>query len=172
MQVVVTFRNIEATDALRDHAVAKLQRVRKFIRRPIEAHVVLAVVKHRHLAEIKVSASRMTFNATEETDDLYSAIDLAMSKIERQVKKHSSKRQSRKQVSPTEGTREPRGARPAIRTEHVVIKPMSVEDAVAELETSQGDFLLFHNLDSEALNVLYRRKSGSYGVIEPEVGWE
>jgi putative sigma-54 modulation protein len=170
MQVVVTFRNIEATEALREHAVAKLQRVQKFMRRPIEAHVVLAVVKHRHVAEVTVMANRMTFNATEETDDLYSAIDLAISKIERQVKKDSGKKQSRKYgVTTPEARPEAPARRPKITRERVVVKPMSVQEAVLELDTRQAEFLLFQNADSEALNVLYRRKVGGYIVIEPEV---
>jgi putative sigma-54 modulation protein len=170
MQVVVTFRNIEATEALREHAVARLQRVQKFMRRPIEAHVVLAVVKHRHVAEVTVMANRMTFNATEETDDLYSAIDLAMSKIERQVKKDAGKRQSRKYgVTMPEARPEAPARRLKITKERVVVKPMSVQEAVLELDTRQAEFLLFQNADSEMLNVLYRRKVGGYGVIEPEV---
>ena len=169
MQVVVTFRNIEATDAIRDHAVAKLQRVRKFMRRPIEAHVVLGVIKHRHSAEITVVANRVTFNATEETGDLYSAIDVAMSKIERQVKKHESKRQSRKHEGAPATRREARAERPKVEVERVVIKPMSVEEAVMELDSTKGEFLLFENTDSDDLNLLYRGKGGSYRVLEPEV---
>jgi putative sigma-54 modulation protein len=131
---------------------------------------VLAVIKHRHVAEVTVMANRMTFNATEETDDLYSAIDLAISKIERQVKKDAGKRQARK-YAPTmpEARPEAPARRPKITRERVVVKPMSLQEAVLELDTRQAEFLLFQNADSEVLNVVYRRKVGGYGVIEPEV---
>jgi len=170
MQVVVTFRNIEASDAVRDHAVGKLQRVRKFMRRPIEAHVVLGVIKHRHLAEITVVANRVTFNATDETGDLYSAVDGAMAKIERQVKKHESKRQSRKYETAPATRREARAEeRPRIEIERVVVKPMSIEEAAMELESTKGEFLLFENTESDLLSVLQRGKGGKFRVLEPEV---
>ena len=88
MQVMVTFRHVEPTDGLRQYAEEKVQRVHKFLRRPIEAHVILSVEKTRHIAEVLVTANRLNITATEQTGDLYSAIDLAMSKVERQVKKH------------------------------------------------------------------------------------
>jgi putative sigma-54 modulation protein len=169
MQVVVTFRNIEASEALRDHAEAKLARVNKFMRQPIEAHVVLTVVKHRHVADITVTANRMIFNAAEETDDLYSAIDLAMSKIEKQIKKHSAKRQARKHGAAPAARPAPPRRRPNIRSERVVVKPMSVEEALAEILSSQAEVLVFQNTETDTLTVLYRRKTGTYGMIEPEV---
>lgn len=169
MQLAVTFRNIDATDALREYAEEKVQRIRKFLRRPIEAHVVLAVNKHRHMAEITVTANRMAINATEETGDLYSAIDLAVSKIERQIKTQMSKRQSRKHAAAAAASPASE-KRPTIRSERVVVRPMSVREAARELAASSSEFLLFQNVTNELLCVMYRRKNGSYGLIEPEVG--
>ena len=85
MHVMVTFRHVEPTDGLRHYAEEKVQRVHKFLRRPIEAHVILSVEKQRHIAEVQVTANHLNINAAEETGDLYSAIDRAMSKVERQV---------------------------------------------------------------------------------------
>jgi len=170
MQVLVTFRNIEASDAVREHAEAKLERVAKFMRRPIEAHVVLAIEKHRHVADITLIANRMKFNAAEETDDLYSAIDLAISKLERQIKKHAAKRQARKhEAAPAARPLPRKRGGPKVKLERVVVKPMTVEEALAEIQNQQAEVLLFQNAESDTLNVLYRRKSGTYEVIEPEV---
>lgn len=185
MQVTVTFRNIEATDALRRYADAKLNRaVSKYFRRPLEGHVVLAVSKRRHSAEITVMADRMTLNAKEETGDLYSAIDLAVDKIERQAKKRKTKRSVHKSgasaprpgatetgvLPEPEGQTGERAAPPAVvRTERVAAKPMSVEEAVMQLEVSTNEFLVFRNAVNETVNVLYRRKDGNYGLIEPDV---
>ncbi len=171
MQVLVTFRHIEATDALRRYAESKVGRARKFLRHPIEAHVVLSVAKRRHMAEITVTGDHLTLNAAEETDDLYSAIDLAMSKLERQIKKHVTKRQSRKQTGPTESgfpNRTARVQRPRVKSERVAVEPMSVREALERLAQAERDFVVFQNESSGMLNVLYRCKDGSFGLIEPE----
>jgi putative sigma-54 modulation protein len=170
MQVLVTFRHIDATEPLRQYAEHKVARVYKLMRRPIEAHVVLSVTKRRHMAEITLSGEHMHVNAAEETGDLYSAIDLAMDKIERQIRKHVTKRKTRKH----EGAEAPAPAAPAPRAprvtrERVTVEPMTVAQAVRRLSRDSGEFLLFQNDATDSVNVLYRRKDGSYGVIEPEV---
>ena len=175
MQVLVTFRHMDATVALRQYAESKVARVHKYLRHPIEAHVVLEVNKRRHVAEITLTGEHLKANAKEETDDLYSAIDLAMSKIERQVQKHITKREKRKHavLPPVAAPAVPRRrARPAVVTERIAAELMSVADAVRRLGRKSEDVVLFVFLNeaSDALNVLYRRKDGSYGLIVPEVG--
>lgn len=170
IQVAVTFRHVEPSDALRRYAEGKVGRLAKFLRRSIEAHVVLSVLKHRHVAEITLSGSRLSINATEETGDLYSAIDLAVGKIERQIKKDVAKRQDRKHGGEMNAApvAPPSGRRPTIETERLVLKPMSVREALAQLGKANSEFVVFQNAATETLNVLYRRKNGSYGLIEPE----
>ena len=169
MQVLVTFRHIQATDALRSYAEAKIDKLIRYLHRPIEAHVILTVVKHRHVAEVILKGDHLTFNATEETGDLYSAIDRAGAKIERQVKKQATKRQTRKHAVNDEPAVAPaRPARSRLRTERVAVEPMNVREALRRATESNTEILLFHNLASESLNVLYRRKDGSYALIEPE----
>jgi ribosome hibernation promoting factor len=173
MQVLVTFRHMEATDALRQYAEHKVARIHKLMRRPIEAHVVLSVNKRRHIAEIILSGEHLHANATEETADLYSAIDLAMSKIEHQIRKAVTKRKTRKHivpVVPAAPSAPPRRSRlPRVTTERVAVEPMTVAEAVQRLSRNSGEFILFQNEATDALNVLYRRKDGGYGLIEPEV---
>jgi putative sigma-54 modulation protein len=172
MQVMVTFRHVDPTDGLRQYAEEKVQRVHKFLRRPIEAHVILSVEKQRHIAEVQVTANHLNINATEETGDLYSAIDLAMNKIERQVKKHAARYKERKGANNAAVSAvlvpEKQRAGTVIRTQRVAVKPMSVDEAVMQLKLLQNDFLLFKNAANETLNVIYRRKDGNYGLIEPE----
>ena len=170
MQVMVTFRHVEPSDGLRHHAEEKVQRIHKYLRRPIEAHVTLSVIKHRHIAEVQVTANHLNITATEETDDLYSAIDLAMAKIERQVQRHVAKYKDHKGSGPAVVTaaREPRRAGGILRTQRVAVKPMSVDEALMQLKLLKNDFLLFKNAANETLNVIYRRKDGNYGLIEPE----
>jgi len=177
MQVLVTFRHVAPSGALRDYAEEKLQRIQKYVRKANEAHVILTVDKRRHIAEVTLNAARHTFTATEETSDLYAAIDLSIDKLERQVKKLSAKRKDRKHVKGGKETveAEPAATRRAVsrgritRTERVPVKPMSVEEALMQMKLMKNEFLLFKNAASDALSVLYRRRNGDYGLIEPEV---
>jgi putative sigma-54 modulation protein len=170
MQVMVTFRHVEPTEGLRQHAEEKVQRIHKYLRRPIEAHVILSVEKQRHIAEVQLTANHLNVTATEQTDDLYSAIDLAMTKIERQVKKHTAKIKDHK--GPNNLTaplaRESERAGSTIHTQRVSVKPMSVDEAIMQLKLQKNDFLLFTNAATDAFSVVYRRKDGNYGLIEPE----
>lgn len=171
MQVLVTFRHIEATDALRDYAQQKVDRASKFLRHPIEAHVVLSVVKRRHIAEITLTGSHLSLNATEETGDLYSAIDLATDKIERQVKKHVTKRQSRKHVAPPRevvASPPPRPSRPRVKAEPLAVEPMTVREAIKALDSTEDGFVVFQNTASDLLSIVCRGKDGTYRLIEPE----
>lgn len=172
MQVMVTFRHTKPTDGLRQHAIEKIERASKFIRRPIEAHVILSVVKRRHIAEVLVAASHLNLTAKEETADLYSAIDLAVSKIERQAKKHSGKAKSHKGAGTAAVVRPPlaRSKTPSLpRARKVAVKAMSVDAAAAELDRVETEFFFFENSANDALSMIYRRQDGKYGLIEPDL---
>jgi putative sigma-54 modulation protein len=99
MHIDITFKNIDPSDALKDYAKKRLAKIGKFIDRPAEAHVILSVEKIRHKAEVTLNADGVILNAVEITEDMYSAIDIVMEKVERQVKKHKEKLQVRKPVA-------------------------------------------------------------------------
>src|SRR5499425_516010 len=107
MEISVTFRHVEPTAALKSYAEEKLSRVRKYLRRPVDAHVILAVSKERHVAEITLQADHVSMFAKETTHDLYSAIDLAVEKLEHQAQKLKARRRGHKGVST------PRAAQPS-----------------------------------------------------------
>src|SRR3989441_5434766 len=96
MLITVTFRHVDPTPPLKAYAEEKLQRVRKYLHRPVDAHVILSVAKERHVAEITLKADHVTMFAEEETHDLYSAIDLAIDKLEHQAQKLHEKRRRHK----------------------------------------------------------------------------
>lgn len=98
MQFDLTYRNIRATSALKDRAKRKFMKVSKHLREPIEAHVVLRVEKHRHMAEATVSGSGSVFKVAEESDDMYTTIDGLMSKLERTVRRHRERTIDRQQA--------------------------------------------------------------------------
>jgi putative sigma-54 modulation protein len=193
MQVSVTFRHIEATDALRVHAERRVERIAKYVHRPIDAHVILSVNKRRHAAEIVLNADRTTLSAKEETGDLYSAIDLAAEKLVQQARKHTSKLKQHKggARSPRAETEVPPPATEAsgpglrmdviradsfdrrngpdvIKTKRLPVRPMSVEEAVMQMDLMSNEFLVFRDAATNALSVVYRRKDGNYGLIAPE----
>ena len=181
MQITVTFRHVEPTPALRAYAEEKLEHVKKYLRRPVDAHVILSVAKERHVAEITLQADHVTMFAKEETHDLYSAIDLALDKLEHQAQKLKAKRRDHKGPSGSRGGEaaevrtsvlaaeppEPGTDRRIIRTQRVPAKPLSLEEAVEQLDLSGDEFLVFTNASHQTLAVLYRKKDGSYGLIEP-----
>ena len=193
MRINVTFRHMEATDALREHAEKRLRRLAKYVHRPVDAHVILSVVKRRQIAEIVLNADRATMTAKEETGDLYSAIDLAGDKLEQRARKHTEKLKSHK--LPTRARRLPeispalpeppnipglrmdvirsdsfgrRKGPEVIHSKRLPVKPMSVEEAVMQMDLMSNEFLVFRNAATDTVSVVYRRKDGHYGLIEPE----
>jgi putative sigma-54 modulation protein len=174
MQINVTFRHVEPTATLRAHAEEKLERmVKKYLRRPVDAHVILSVSKERHAAEITLQADHVTMFAKEETTDLYAAIDLAVEKLEHQAQKLRAKLKEHKGPSGArtlaeEATRSDERRTPRVITRRVSAKPMDVGEAVATLQRTGDEFLVFTHAGTQRLAVLYRRKDGNYGLIESE----
>jgi len=179
MQINVTFRHVDPTPALRAHAEEKLERmVKKYLRRPVDAHVILSVSKERHVAEVTLQADHVTMFAKEETTDLYAAIDLAVEKLEHQAQKLRAKRKEHKgpsgvarSLAAEEASASRDGtarSRPRVIERRVSAKPMGVDEALETLARTGDEFLVFTNAASQTLAVLYRRKDGNYGLIEPE----
>jgi putative sigma-54 modulation protein len=177
MQISVTFRNVEPSPPLRTYAEEKISRIKKYLEEPIEAHVVLKVEKFRHTAEVSIEANGLRINGAEQTDDLYSAIDMLADTIEGQAKR--GKEKSRRRKSSNSGKELAGSSQEAaysagdeeeaprvIRTEQVYAKPMDLDEAVMQLNLSNGEFMVFTNRRSNRINVLYRRKDGHYGLVE------
>jgi putative sigma-54 modulation protein len=176
MQITVTFRHVDSTPALRSYAQDKVARVaRKYLRRPGDAHVILGVSKQRHVAEITLQGDHVSMFAKETTHDLYSAIDLAVEKLEHQAQKLKARRREHKGVgTPRVAQLSDDGIPPEPPTERVITmrrvaaKQMSLDDAVGRLERSTDEFLVFTNEADQRLAVLYRRKDGRFGLIQAQ----
>ena len=177
MEITVTFRRMEPTESLRLYAVEKLSKIKKYLDSPLEAHVVLEVEKFRHMADVTLSVDGTWVKAVEETGDMYSAIDQVMDKIEKQVKRHLSKIKERRGETLRTGevlerelrpeTAAPGGDEPVIQVEKLVAKPMDPEEAAMQLSLASQDFLVFRNSRSLEINVVYKRRDGDLGLIEP-----
>lgn len=177
MNVTVMFRHMDSSEALKNYATEKTDRIRKYLTGPIEVHWVLSVEKFRQIADVTVVANGVTIKGEEETADLYSAIDMVMGKIEKQVRRYKEKIKNHKtnsSVKPIsarlnvlsyEGAGEASEAR-VVRTESFFIKPMSVDEAVMQIDLLNNDFMVFTDSTSNNINVLYRKKDGNYGLID------
>jgi len=179
MQVSITFRQMEQSEALKAYAEEKLDRVAKYIDEPVSVQVFFTVEKKiRHIAEIVISAKGITTKASEETNDMYAAIDSVIDKIERQLKRYKEKIKAHKPSNEGNGRQISRKVFDAesieasegpvvIKTRTEIAKPMSIEEAVMQMDLLHKDFIVFSDADNNEINVLYRRKDGNFGLIEP-----
>jgi putative sigma-54 modulation protein len=170
---------MEPSDALKSYAHDKISRIEKYLDSVLEANVVLSVEKFRHIADVTILSDGLKINGQEQTEDMYSAIDMVVDKIERQVKRYRQKIKSKKGSKRTrtrEGSLEAEveeevrqvDDRPQlIRARQMFAKPMDVDEAVMQLDLSNETFLVFTNSATEKINVLHRREDGNYGLIEP-----
>ncbi len=184
MRIEITGRQIEVTPALREFAAEKLRKLEKLLDGDLEAHVVLAVEKHRHMAEIQVKSRTAVLSATEETGDLYASISEVADKLERQALRHKDKVTGRKR---REGVRAADAALALdggggevastdpevlhtriIRSHHYRLKPLTPEDAVLELDVTGDELLVYRDADTDRVNVIFRRKDGNFDLVDPE----
>jgi len=177
MEITVTFRHIDASESLKAYAEEKVSKMDKYFDFPVEAHIVLAVEKFRRSADVTLNVNGTLIKGVVETEDMYSAIDQVMDKIEKQVKRNRDKMRDRRAEvrknetalgrSETEDVAEAGGEEPRIEVEKIVAKPMDAEEAAMQLNLSQQDFMVFRNSRSREINVIYRRKDGNLGLMEP-----
>jgi putative sigma-54 modulation protein len=178
MQISVAFRNVEPSEHLKNYAENRMGRLKKYLEEPIEIHLVLSIQKFRHTVDATISSDGVKIKAQEETGDLYSAIDMVLDKIEKQVKKHRDRVKDRKsdgKPKPTteggtvleESEAEEEKGPEIIKTERIFAKPMDAEEAFMQLKLSSNEFLVFTNAKTRQINVIYRRKDGNFGLIEP-----
>lgn len=182
MQVTTTFRQMEQSDALKSYAEEKLDRVTKYIDEPINAQVYFSVEKKiRHIVEIVITAKGINTKASEASNDMYASIDAVIDKIERQLKRYKEKLKAHKPATDDRGHQiskkifeaeslEAENEPVVIRTKTETAKPMSVDEAVMQMNLLHKDFIVFTDSINNEINVLYRRKDGNFGLIEPQRG--
>jgi putative sigma-54 modulation protein len=177
MNVEITGRHVVITPAIRAYVLKKLGKFSKILGDDINFHVIIDVEKERHTAEILLKSKMLELTGKGQSDDMYKSIMSAIEKLERQALKHKGKliegkRQKAKAKSvanklgvgePTSRALDSKGSK--VREELVRKKPMEVEEAVLELDKSGYPFVVFRNIESGEVNVLYRRKDGILGLI-------
>ncbi len=169
MNIIVNGRHLEVTPALRQYAEDKIGRFTKYISNISEAIVTVSVEKHRQKAEVLLKVNGYMIQAEGATGDVYSAIDGVVEKLEKQVVKYKEKlsdhrKGDKKTVAhAAEPVREGR----ILKHKKFDMKPMTPDDAVEQMDMLGKDFFVFTNLSSGEMNVVYLRKDGNYGLIEP-----
>ncbi len=173
MEVNVTFRHMESSEALRKYAEEKTGRILKYLFEPVEVHWVLSVEKIRHIADATVVANGVTMKAQEDTQDMYSAIDSVIDKLENQVRRHKERVKDHKPHSEPQSIRyipqaEGAAGKPAriVKKENQFVKPMSVEEAAMQMDVAGNDFLVFTDSSTGNICVIYRLSGGDFGLIE------
>ena len=192
VEINVVGRNVEVSDAMREYASKRVKGLHLDYPKIIEARVVLDVQVHhnRHIAEmILFCANHITIEAHSETHDMYASIDETISKIARRMRKHKTRllrkhrprkgevRQLPEAVFAVnaledlkEDTEKDQELEPVIvHKENYRIRPLFNDEAIVDMELSERDFLVFRNAESGILSILFRRKDGDYGLIEPEM---
>jgi putative sigma-54 modulation protein len=172
MHTSVTFKNIDPSDNLRTYAEEKLDRFDRFLDSPAEANVVLSVEKFRHIAEINIIGRKLNIVGKEETNDMYSAIDMVLDKIGKQLKKNKEKIRDRRGGAKigefaAENINLEEAGRKRVMVKNIEYKPMDVDEAIMQMDLVTDNFLVFSNAKTDQINVLYRRKDGNLGLIQP-----
>ena len=176
MAIAIRGKNIDVTPALRDYVEKRIGKITKYFEMLGEISVVLTVEKGRHIVEVTVPANGIILRGEEATSDMYTSIDLVIEKLEKQIEKYKTKLERRMRgngfkaelVAPVSApTSVDEDEFPLVKTKRFAVKPMDVQEAIMQMNLVHHDFYVFINSDSEDVNVVYRRKDGAYGLIEP-----
>jgi putative sigma-54 modulation protein len=187
MQVNITFRHLEPTEALKEHVRGRVEHVERYVDRPSEAHAVLHVEHLDHHAEITVKAGRFLLRGTARSPDMYASIDAAAERIERQLKKHKEKLTTRKNghghapvpaFTPVDVRHDvldvidhpDRPSHRVVKSKRFEARPMTVDDAILQMELVDSSFFVFLNEGDRAVNVVYKRDDGTLGLLEARSG--
>lgn len=174
MKVTVMSKNIEITPALREMIEKKISKLDKYFEKEVYAKVTISVQKSRHIVEVTIPFSGIMLRAEEATEDMYKSIDMVEEKLVRQIRKQKTKL-SRKYnqslrfaeiATDLEEVEETKGK--IVRTKTFAVKPMSSEEAVLQMELLGHNFFVYQDTDTNNISVLYKRKDGNYGLLDPE----
>ena len=174
MKFVYASKDMAVSDSLKSRVEKKLSKLERYFREEPEATIRFKVQKGaRNIVEITVNAAGVILRAEESSNDMYLSIDHAVDKLESQIRRHRTKLEKRIRTAELEPVIEAPAfeeqSYDIVRVKKFSVKPMSVEDAITQMELLGHDFFLFQNEESETMNVLYRRNDGSYGLLQPDI---
>lgn len=179
MKISIIGKNIEVSDYLHDLITKKVGKLDKYFPEDTEAHVTLAVERNRHIVEVTIPYAGGIIRGEETSGDMYASVDNVLAKLEKQIVRHRTKLEKNLKAGAFKAPEpvfnetfdeEDLDEKPAqvVKIKHFDIKPMTVDEAMLQLELLGHSFYMFTNGDTGVINVLYKRKDGNYGLIEPE----
>ncbi len=180
MNINVRGKNIEASPALVDYAHKKLGKLDKHFDKSTEVQVVMSIIREEHIVEVTVYLNGLILRGEESTGDMYASIDMVVDKLERQIKKYKTRmnksirqsgarKMSEKYAALEAEERMEKEEPQIVRTKRFPLKPMTVEEAILQMDMIGHNFFVFANADNnDTINVVYKRKDGNYGLIETE----
>ena len=173
MRISTTGKNIEVSEYLKELAIKKMSKLDRYFPADTVAQVTMAVEKNRHIVEVTIPYAGGIIRGEEVTGDMYASIDNVIAKLERQIIRHRTKLEKNLKAEafnepvPEYSEDEDEGPR-VVKVKRFSIKPMSEEEAILQMELLGHSFFVFTNAETEDINVLYKRKDGNLGLIEPE----
>ncbi|NTW04871.1 MAG: ribosome-associated translation inhibitor RaiA [Peptococcaceae bacterium] len=169
MNVQVRGRNMDVTVALKEYVEKRLGKLSKFYDQMGDPSVILSVIKDKHRVEVTIPINGMILRGEEASDDMYASIDLVVEKLEKQISKYKGKISRRGKGSADSKMVEPAGENEPkiVRNKRFAVKPMVVDEALLQMNLLGHSFFVFTNDETDQINVLYKRKDGNYGLIEP-----
>ena len=174
MQYIITGKNIDITDGLRSAVQEKIGKLERYFNPSTEVQVTLSVEKDRQKIEVTIPVKGSIIRSEQVSNDMYVSIDLVEEIIERQLKRYKSKLTDQEQSALSfsqayieEDAEEPDTIK-ILRTKRFAIKPMDPEEACIQMELLGHNFFVFRNGETDEVNVVYKRKNNTYGLIEPE----
>lgn len=174
MNIKMTGKNIEVTGAMKEYIEKRLERLEKFSNDNTDVNVVCSVEREEQIVEIQIKHEGEFIRVEERNEDLYASVDLAIDRAERQLRKGKEKRVEKHQGGNNKGKIEGTSAETTSMEEGITntvyyeLKPLSVEDAMAQLSASDDLFMTFVNAETSKVNVLYKRTVGTFGIVVPE----
>ena len=178
MRLQVKGKNLDVSDSIRSYAEEKLRKLERQLADPTQIELELSVERNpsisaNHVAEATIWTKGPTLRAREASADMRASIDQLVDKLERQVTRYRQKRRRRtgRDNGSNLGGQPPSNERSEptiVKTKQFAVKPMSPEEAVLQLELVGHDFFVFENAETGEINVVYRRRDGDYGLIEPQ----
>lgn len=174
MKLIIVGRNIEVTPGLRSAVEEKIGKLDKYFNPETEVHVSLSVEKERQKIEVTIPVKGSIIRSEQVSNDMYVSIDLVEEIIERQLKKYKNKLVDKKQAHASfssmylENDYMDDEEVSIVRTKKFAVKPMYPEDACIQMELLGHKFFVFNNAETGKVNVVYKRKGDTYGLIEPE----
>lgn len=176
MQYIISGRNIELTEALENQMIKQMSKLEKYFVSTVEAQITLSVEKLRHIIEITIPFNGRILRAEVEGKDMYAIMDDAVAIIEKQLNRYKKRLQDRSRSVPHAVLAEefmeqkPKIEEPSLKiekTKRFAIKPMNAEEAVLQMELIGHNFFVYLDADTDEVNVVYKRRNGTYGLIEP-----